>query len=180
MEFRMTKSEKSGRQPCPRLLDYFDRIYVINLPARTDRKRETDEQLARIGLGFQHPRVSLFAAIRPQEPGGFDSIGARGCFSSHLEVLRDAQRRGLNRILIFEDDLEFAPDFAQRGPRIIEALGKRHWNVFYGGYASDTALGRADANELSVIEPAQGVRTTHFLGVQMPAIESWFDSWKPC
>src|SRR5467141_3277097 len=74
MEFRMTKSEKSGRQPCPRLLDYFDRIYVINLPARTDRKRVMDEQLPRIDPSFQHPRVSLFAAIRPQEPGGFDSI----------------------------------------------------------------------------------------------------------
>jgi hypothetical protein len=94
----MTKSKRAGRQPCPGLLDYFDRIYVINLPARTDRKREMEEQLARIGLSFAHPRVSLFAAIRPHEPGGFDTIGARGCFSSHLEVLRDAHRRGLNRI----------------------------------------------------------------------------------
>ena len=152
------------------LLDYFDKIYVINLPTRTDRKREMDEQLARIDLSFDHPRVSLFAAIRPADPGSFPSIGARGCFSSHLEVLRDAQRNDLNRILIFEDDLDFAPGFAECSPRIVDTLAKRHWNLFYGGYEIDTVLASADAVDLSIIASEQGVLTTHFLGVQKPTI----------
>lgn len=152
------------------LLDYFDRIYVINLATRTDRKREMEEQFARINLSFEHPRVSLFAAIRPKDPGGFPSIGARGCFLSHLEILRDAQRNDVNRILIFEDDLDLVLDFAERSPRIVDALGTRKWSLFYGGYEIDTALATTDANDLSIIASGQGVRTTHFLGVQKPAI----------
>lgn len=152
------------------LLDYFDKIYVINLPSRTDRKKEMDEQLARVELSFDHPRVCLFAGIRPEDRGGFASIGARGCFASHLEVLRDAQRNDLSRILIFEDDLDFAPEFAERSPRIVDALGTRKWTFFYGGYEIDTALAATDANGLSIIASGQDVRTAHFLGVQQPAI----------
>ena len=96
------------------VLEYFQQIYVINLPHRRDRRLEMAEQLEKIGLSFDNPAVRLFAAFRPEDPGGFPNIGARGCFMSHLGVLQDARERKFERILIFEDDLNFYPDFTTR------------------------------------------------------------------
>jgi len=89
------------------LLTLMDAIYVINLPYRTDRRAEIDVQLARAGLSLSHPKVHLFEAVRPDEPGPFPSIGARGCFLSHLGVLKDAAMRGFDKVLVLEDDADF-------------------------------------------------------------------------
>jgi glycosyl transferase, family 25 len=93
------------------LESFFDAVYVINLPARTDRRAEIAAQLARIGLQLDRGRVHLHAASRPASPGGFPTVGAHGCFLSHLSVLKRAQAEGRRRILVLEDDVDFAPDF---------------------------------------------------------------------
>ena len=59
------------------VFDYFDQIRVINLPDRTDRRREMDKELKILGLA-NDPRVSYFAAVKPNDMGKFTSIGARG------------------------------------------------------------------------------------------------------
>jgi len=51
-------------------------------------------------------KVEIFPAIGPDEAGGFPSIGPRGCFSSHVAILKQAKHQGLSNILIVEDDLE--------------------------------------------------------------------------
>ena len=105
-------------------LSCFDAIYVINLPTRTDRREEMAMQLASVGLAFDSPQVTLFPAVRPTDAGGFESIGARGCFSSHLEALRAT--RGRKSVLILEDDLDFVP--GMRVPPLPD-----DWGIFYGG-----------------------------------------------
>ncbi|MCI5210545.1 MAG: hypothetical protein D3910_17540 [Candidatus Electrothrix sp. ATG2] len=69
---------------------YFGKIYVINLPERVDRRREVTAALKRIGISFAPGKVELFPAIRPTEAAGFPSPGVRGCFLSHLSVLKKA------------------------------------------------------------------------------------------
>jgi hypothetical protein len=153
------------------LPDYFDRIYVINLPARTDRRREMAEQLAKVNLGFDDPRIGLFSAIHPDHAAGFESIGTRGCFLSHLEVLRDARHNSFDRILILEDDLNFTPDFLQRCPAALSALAARNWELFYGGYQfPGKSVPPAGADGLAVVASVQPVQTAHFLGFQQPVI----------
>jgi glycosyl transferase, family 25 len=103
----------------------FDIIRIINLPERTDRRRETERELAALGLAGD-PRVAFFPAIRPADAGPFGSIGARGVYESQLAILRQAATRGCS-VLILEDDCAFAPtvrdfDFGQG------------WDIFYGGY----------------------------------------------
>src|SRR5829696_6763409 len=95
-------------------LDVFQKIYVINLAARTDRRREMQEQFGRIGMRLDDPKVELFEAIRPDDADGFPSVGSRGCFLSHLGVLKRASASRLESILILEDDLNFADDFAAK------------------------------------------------------------------
>lgn len=152
-------------------LHVFQRVFVINLPSRDDRRREMAEQLQRIGLGFDSPLIALFPAVRPAHQGNFPSVGARGCFASHLAVLKEAARQGLQRILIVEDDLNFAPDFMARGPVVAERLRQADWSMFYGGYRLDRPL--ADTHSgAAIVAPDNGVQTSHFVGVQGSAIGS--------
>lgn len=145
-------------------LDDFERIFVVNLAHRTDRRAEITEQLALVGLSFDSPNVALFGAVRPIDAGGFDSIGARGCFMSHLQILRQA--RSLRNVLILEDDLDFVPGIrAAIGPAL-EAL-PADWGVFYGGCVIDLAPG---AGPVTQVAPPTPLRTSHFVAFNGPVI----------
>ena len=115
-------------------LDAFERIYVINLPSRSDRRLEMAEQLSRIGLVLGSSRVRLFEAVRPDGAGGFPNRGAHGCFMSHLGVLREAAADRLTRVLILEDDLNFSDDFLERAPAALARAASAECAIFYGGY----------------------------------------------
>ncbi len=157
------------RQIAEDFLSVTGTMAVINLPHRDDRRREFADQLHRIGLSFDHPRVRLFAALRPAETSGFPSIGARGCFLSHLGVLREALAEGRDSVLICEDDLDFTPDMMRRLPALTAELQGQSWGLFYGGYAS-TPEGEALSPDLVRTDPAQGIGCTHFYAVRGPAI----------
>jgi glycosyl transferase, family 25 len=144
------------------LLDSFDRIFVINLSTRADRRAEMDAQLRRVGLSLASRNVTVFEAVRPEHEGDFPSIGARGCFMSHLGVLKEALRLGLSSVLILEDDADFAP-----GPHCTEVqacLEQEDWAIFYGGYRVD-ALPRTRLACVCV-PPATAVETAHFIAMR--------------
>ncbi|NWG87685.1 MAG: glycosyltransferase family 25 protein [Hydrogenophilaceae bacterium] len=150
------------------LSDYFQRIYIINLPARADRRREMQAQLESIGLGGCSV-VEFFPAIRPDSAGDFPSIGACGCFSSHLAVLRNAAHSGFERILILEDDVDFARDFPLRIGSIISQLREQPWGFFYGGYRM-WAPAEDEGRGIVVIPSDDAVLTSHFVGFQAPVV----------
>jgi glycosyl transferase, family 25 len=145
---------------------YFKRIYIINLKSRSDRRREMADELARAGMSFDDSAVRLFSAVKPDDAGAFPSIGARGCFLSHLGILTDAAEGGAGPIAILEDDLELAQDFATRAPAVLDALGEKSWSIFYGGYEA----GSFEAEGLNLVPPNLGLRTTHFICFNGPAI----------
>ena len=150
--------------------DSFERIYIINLASRADRRAEMAEQLRSIGLGFNSAAVRLFDAIRPTDAGPFPSIGSRGCFMSHLGVLKDAVAAGFQRILIVEDDLNFAPDFAQRSERLVARIAAPDWGMFYGGHE---VPGHPSALDGAVdLKPEEPVQTTHFVALQGPTVNA--------
>jgi len=116
------------------MLDAFDKIFIINLKSRPDRWAEICEQLEHIGLPASSPKVARFDAVRPADAGGFPSIGARGCFMSHLGVLEQASQEGLSKILILEDDLDFGEAFKRTWPSTEQQLRSGQWGIFYGCY----------------------------------------------
>jgi len=152
------------------LLSVFERIYVINLPSRADRRAEIGAQLRRIGLSLEHPRVVLVDAVRPEAAGGFPSVGARGCFESHLAVLEAGLEAGLESFLIMEDDADFVADFEARAEPILAALVRQDWGLFYGWnpdtYGQPTG---PDATGLIALAPSRGVTLSHFIGVRREA-----------
>lgn len=151
-------------------LDYFERIFIINLPSRTDRRSEMAAQLKAIGLSLTQANVELFPAVRPDAPEGFSSIGARGCFMSHLGVLRSAQQQGLQRVAIFEDDLDFAMGFNARMQALVQQLTATDWSIFYGGYRMTRPAGRPLGAGLRKASVDEAIETTHFVAFQGEAI----------
>jgi glycosyl transferase family 25 len=107
------------------MFEPFDSVRIINLPERRDRRREMMRELTTLGLA-NDPRVAFFPAIRPAEAGPFSSIGARGCYESHLAILREAVAADRS-VLILEDDCAFTPSVHS-----YEFSGD--CDIFYGGY----------------------------------------------
>jgi glycosyl transferase family 25 len=128
------------------------------------------EQLKRIGLSFDSVGVRLFEAVRPETSDGFPSIGARGCFLSHLAILRDACELGCERILILEDDVNFAEDFSVRIGKVKTELELADWSIFYGGYAMKAPLRTDGAKTVASAKPTDPIQTTHFIGFRGEAI----------
>lgn len=117
----------------PALLAAFDHLYIINLTTRLDRRSEMEEQLRRAGLE-DHQKVSFFSAVRGETADGFASPGARGAFLSHLAILEGALAKGERKILIAEDDLDFAIPQAIDLATAFSPLVTEEWDFFYGGY----------------------------------------------
>jgi hypothetical protein len=135
-------------------------IFVINLKHRTDRRLAMREQLSRVGWSAE-----FFPAIRPQEPAGFPSIGARGCFLSHLSVLKKAEHAGAQHVVILEDDLNFGLAFADHWRSAMSALTAHEWSIFYPGHAMKNLPAG-----LSRVAPETGIQCTHFMVISGPAL----------
>jgi hypothetical protein len=142
----------------------FDEVRIINLVDRKDRRREITEQLDKIGGLVSN--ISFFDAHRPESPGEFPSLGARGCFESHLSILREARDRKVQTLLILEDDLDFTRDGRARMEPIFAELGSKEWSFFYGAHVMP-ANGRRGLAEIGADEP---IMTTSFVAARGAAI----------
>lgn len=93
-----------------RLRDCFERIYVINLPYKSDRRERLERHLQELGLA-KPDDITWVRAIsgdwcRPPtyfQAGG----GAWGCLQSHTRIVQDAIMDHLENYLVLEDDAIF-------------------------------------------------------------------------
>jgi glycosyl transferase, family 25 len=123
---------------------------VINLKSRPDRKAEMERQLRSVGWS-----ASFLEAVRPPDRGTFPSIGARGCFMSHLAALKGAVGNG--NLMIIEDDVNFASDFHTRWTSTIDQLEKTSWSICYLGHLLNLQPG------LRLLAPSDPVQCSHFM-----------------
>lgn len=151
-----------------KIVDFFDRIYVINLPYRKDRLASVSKELRAAGMPFSPGKVELFAAIKPAEPAGFPDIGWRGCFLSHLEVLKQARKDGLKNVLIMEDDLLISRRFKSNQERLVDELLKSEWDFVYFGHIVD----KIKNNDVKLISYSDKILTTHCYGVNGAVFDS--------
>lgn len=101
--------------------DYFDCVYLINLDSRTDRLQQATAELKKGDI----THVVRIPGVAHESP-------ATGCHLSHAKIFEDAICKGWDRILIFEDDVEFFPNAHNN---IINALYElpSNWDMFYLG-----------------------------------------------
>jgi glycosyl transferase family 25 len=126
--------------------------YVINLEDRKDRRLEMERQLTQINWQTEYSQSQ-----RPTEAAGFPSIGARGCFESHLSQLK----RGAEfqcPVVLMEDDLDFSPDFQRRWKTVLAQLIQTDWSIFYPAhYLKNCSAG------LTLLDNSRQVRCSHFV-----------------
>ncbi|WP_413164296.1 glycosyltransferase family 25 protein [Capilliphycus salinus ALCB114379] len=144
-----------------KVIEYFPRAYVINLPERTDRRRMIMAQLEKPDSPLTPDQVEFFAGIRPDDPGEFKNIGIKGCFLSHLAILKKAKEDNLPNILILEDDLGFSPQFKPHQDQLIEQLSQSNWGFVYFGHR----LKLEATDTVKLIPYSRPIETTHCYGV---------------
>lgn len=123
-----------------------DKIVMINLERRPDRRHKMESNFMEMGL-----QVELLAAVdgkqltdaRLQELGvkfldGYAdpyhnrpmTLGEIGCFLSHYQIWEEMVKRDLKEVLILEDDLRFETYFKQQAENIInEAREIGGWDL---------------------------------------------------
>ena len=159
------------------LIEQFDRVYIVNLPERQDRRREMETELHRAGLRVDGHRIRFHRAVRPDDAGLFPSLGARGCFLSHLAILNDAIESDLERILVMEDDLCIDQHFANAQARMARRLMNKGWWFAYFGHVQPV---QDDAGAPAWQVTRQPIATTHFYALNREAIRPLRDHLQAC
>jgi GR25 family glycosyltransferase involved in LPS biosynthesis len=106
---------------------FFDAIYCINVEGETERWKSVMKRFQELGIA---ERVRRFPAI--ETPSNHHI----GCALSHRSVIAEARKYGLRNVLVFEDDVIFAPDTLDALGRSVAELRGRSWGMlFLGGCA---------------------------------------------
>jgi GR25 family glycosyltransferase involved in LPS biosynthesis len=95
---------------------FVDKIYCINLKSRKDRKKLIQKQAKKYNLN-----INFFSACK-------DKQGWKGCLKSHLNILKEAKNKKLDKILIMEDDCKIL----QKLEFDIDKIPKQ-WKMLYLG-----------------------------------------------
>lgn len=101
--------------------DYFDKIFVINLPERADRRALVDAEMKKYDIPYE-----LWPAIKHES-------GVEGIRLTTIELLEHCIVKDYERILVFEDDVEFMADPRTLMPKIVSQLPFHYWDMIYLG-----------------------------------------------
>lgn len=141
-----------------KIIDFFERAYVINLPHRIDRRQHIIQELEKAGMPLSANKVEIFSGIQPAQAKNFPSIGTLGCFLSHFTILKQAKKDGLANVLIMEDDLFFTKQLHRNHTAIVEQLRSSSWDFVYLGHEEDIN----NTSPFIIRPPSAGVMKTHF------------------
>lgn len=153
-----------------KLTDIFSAVYIVNLPERTDRRLEMEAELKKSDLSADGSQVSFFPAIKPASKDEFPSIGAKGCFLSHLEILKQALAKKADTVLFMEDDLAISAQLKQFAPKLHQMLKQTPWSILYLGHIE--TMPAPGEQEFKLIDCGKDypIRTTHFYAVNKETI----------
>lgn len=121
--------------------EFVDRIFVINILTRIDKYEKMVKQFEELGI----KNYERFDAYVPTEESVHNDQcqseldkrlcfrGAIGCKFSHFNAIKEAKKRGYNRILILEDDALFVQDFVDKFSRVSNEINFIDWSILYIG-----------------------------------------------
>lgn len=114
---------------------YFDKIYLINLDRRKDRLESSQKEFDRIDSTFtRFPAIDgALLDIKIETPDNIRwNKAAYALVKTTINLLDDAIENKYNRILIFEDDIEFNPIFDITVEKYLNTLPNKYDLAFLG------------------------------------------------
>ena len=115
------------------LCDQFVDKHVISLASRQDRRNEVRNEFTALGLDMDAMGIRWFDGLRFEEAAGFPNPGVRGCFNSHLTLLKRCAAND-RPMLIMEDDVQFNWNAGNTWDSVVASPDD--WDIFYFGYTS--------------------------------------------
>jgi GR25 family glycosyltransferase involved in LPS biosynthesis len=108
------------------MYDYFEDIVCINLDISIERRKHAEYYFDKLNIPAR-----FYTATKHCKGGMY------GCFESHIEVLKDAYKRNLNNLLVFEDD--FLPTATYSNTKLQDAVkfmkNNDDWDIMHLGYS---------------------------------------------
>ncbi|XDV49230.1 hypothetical protein PO909_018515 [Leuciscus waleckii] len=129
----------------------FDEIFLINLKRRLDRRERMLNTMAVLGVEatlidavdgkslntsqLQALGIEMIPEYKDPYSGRVLTRGEIGCFLSHHFTWKQVVERGLQHVLVLEDDVRFEPRFKRRLQTIMEDVEKAqlNWDLIYVG-----------------------------------------------
>ena len=120
-----------------KLQELFQRVVVISLKRRQDRRRRIEKLMKATGWPFKKPiwfdAIDGGSGLIPVPRGFISGGGAWGCKQSWTRVLEDAMADNITSILVMEDDAIWRPTFEDECQTFFENI-PQDWQVaFLGG-----------------------------------------------
>ena len=117
---------------------YFDKIYILNLHKRTERKILSQKRFDFVGLEcevFNGVDGSVLQYIHKKIDNPIFANGAYiGCAISHLSIYQEAIEKQYERILIIEDDCRINRNIDSIFSKIEKEIPSDWNNLLYFGY----------------------------------------------
>jgi GR25 family glycosyltransferase involved in LPS biosynthesis len=124
---------------------FVDKVYIINLPERTDRLKRTVKELQGQGIN----EFEVFPAIK-------NNYGRLGIYLTFYKLMEQAYFSDLNKIAVFEDDVKFVfslSDWLSNCMGIFNYEHEKIYDILYlGCNTHDPNEGRKPFNEASLIQ----------------------------
>jgi hypothetical protein len=121
--------------------------YVVNLDRRQDRMESIKFEMDYMGWDFER-----FSAV--------DTNDHRGCSLSHIEIIKDAIKKGLDEVMVIEDDCSMMP----YSKSLIDLISQDTQNLDYGVFNLSPTLNRP-------VEQSNGFKTLLDLTNLPPKLE---------
>jgi GR25 family glycosyltransferase involved in LPS biosynthesis len=105
----------------------FSNRYILTLKEYTNRHLHFKEQFKNAGI----ESVKVIYGLKVLFKGCFKNTASRGITLTHLKVQKRALKELPAHVVIFEDDIEFVPNFKEKVEPILADLLKQDWDLFY-------------------------------------------------
>lgn len=156
--------------------ELFDRIVVISLKRTPDRLRQFWDRLDSAGWPFKTPEV--FEAVDGSKvpvPSWFRSGGpAWGCLQSHRQVIEQALRDGVKRLLILEDDAAFTTDAGDRIKKLMASVPANWDCLMIGGQMMSNGKSKRIAEGVYRVQQCE---RTHCYALSAKGMKSLYKWW---
>lgn len=127
---KMIRTKTNGHDGA--INEEFPHKICINLDRRPDRWQQMQRKFDRHAIQSVRRFPALDGYNLDVPANWTNTPGAYGCLLSHLQVVREARRLGLSRVLIFEDDVVFDRHFHEKFDTYFRQLPS-DWHMLYFG-----------------------------------------------